>query len=190
MCASLSDSLSLLRDVPIVLLNLNLIETVYSQKVAAVELRMLVQKRVLRSVQNFQFFLRKDIILHIELRNLPNSAIALINSDRNFVCLDVLIKNIVDTIIGKGVQVKRSVVVKTAALFLQGWTSFFNDAIDDINYLRASPLSTVSIRLGNKTLATDRVLLKGDSIEEGTCYWNNCLELAILVLFFDLRRFP
>jgi hypothetical protein len=58
MCNSLSDSLSLLRDVPIVLLNLNLIETVYSQKVAAVELRMLVQKRVLRSVQNFQFFLR------------------------------------------------------------------------------------------------------------------------------------
>jgi hypothetical protein len=58
MCASLSDSLSLLRDVPIVLLNLNLIETVYSKKVAAVELRMLVQKRVLRSVQNFQFFLR------------------------------------------------------------------------------------------------------------------------------------
>jgi hypothetical protein len=58
MCNSLSDSLSLLRDVPIVLLNLNLIETVYSQKVAAVELGMLVQKRVLRSVQNFQFFLR------------------------------------------------------------------------------------------------------------------------------------
>jgi hypothetical protein len=58
MCNSLSDSLSLLRDVPIVLLNLNLIETVYSKKVAAVELRMLVQKRVLRSVQNFQFFLR------------------------------------------------------------------------------------------------------------------------------------
>jgi hypothetical protein len=53
MCASWSDSLSLLRDVPIVLLNLNLIETVYSQKIAAVELRMLVQKRVLRSVQNF-----------------------------------------------------------------------------------------------------------------------------------------
>lgn len=105
MCASLSDSLSLLRDVPIVLLNLNLIKTVYSQKVAAVELGMLVQKRVLRSVQNFQFFLRQDSILHIELRNLPKSAIALINSDRNFVCLDVLIKDIVDASIGKGVQV-------------------------------------------------------------------------------------
>ena len=90
---------------------------------------------------------------------MPKSAIALINSDRNFVCLDVLIKDIVDASIGKGVQVKRSVVVKTAALFLQRRTRFFDDAIDDINYLRASTLSTVSIRLVNKILATDRVLL-------------------------------
>lgn len=130
---------------PIILLYLNLVETVDCKQIAAIKLRMLVQKRESRPLQDLQSIVQR--LSHVVLRRVLEFIFAVVVSDRYLISLNILIENVVYPHLCECVDVEWNIVIKATSLLIKTRPSFFNDRVNELHNLRASTPAIVCVSL-------------------------------------------